>query len=97
FPKQRNYDLTNPSRPNTRDVRPIVTTRGAGCNGRGGAQTMHANADGQVAWSWSPDAGIKSVERFNGRRRLASPVLRRDREVSRNPLRRECRIVSADL
>jgi len=25
-------------------------------------QTMRAGADGQVAWSWSPDAGIKSIE-----------------------------------
>src|ERR1700744_1224123 len=32
---------------------------------------------------------------INGRRRLTSPVLRRESEVSRKPLRRECRIVSA--
>jgi hypothetical protein len=25
-------------------------------------KTKRAGADGQVAWSWSPDAGIKSVE-----------------------------------
>jgi hypothetical protein len=60
-------------------------------------EMMRANADGQVAWSWSPDAGIKPVDDFHGRRRLTSPVLRREREVSRKPLRRECRIVSACL
>jgi len=31
-----------------------------------GAQAMRAGADGQVAWSWSPDAGIKSVGDFTG-------------------------------
>jgi len=54
-------------------------------------------ADGQVVWSWSPDAGIKPVERFKRRRRLASPALRREHEVSRKPSCRECRIVSAHL
>jgi hypothetical protein len=38
-----------------------------------GAQAMRAGADGQVAWSWSPDAGIKPVEMIGGRRRLTSP------------------------
>jgi hypothetical protein len=32
-------------------------------------------------------------ERFHGRRRLASPALRREREVSRKPSCRECRTV----
>ncbi len=107
FPKFGTCALMHSPRPNTRDVRPIVTTRGAGCDGRKGAQTMRIEADGQVVWSWSPDAGIKLIEmRFrpcgrnaeiDRRRRLESPVLRREREVSRKPLRRECRIVSADL
>ena len=97
FPKERIYDLTKPPRPNTRDVRPIVTTRGAGCDGRGGVQTMCAKADGKGVWSWSPDAGIKSVDDFHGRRRLTSPVLRGERAISRKPLRRECRVISAYL
>jgi len=29
-------------------------------------EMMRAEADGQVAWSWSPDAGIKPVERLTG-------------------------------
>jgi hypothetical protein len=48
-----------------------------------GAQAMGIEVDGQVVWSWSPDAGIKSVNELHGRRRLATPVLRREREVSR--------------
>jgi hypothetical protein len=62
-----------------------------------GAQTMRVHADGEGVWSWSPDAGIKSVEMIDRRRRLASPVLRGERAISRKPSRRECRIVSADL
>jgi hypothetical protein len=34
FPKQRNYDLTKPSRPHEGPFA-IVTIRGAGCDGRG--------------------------------------------------------------
>src|SRR5262249_42644360 len=40
-----------------------------------------------------PDAGIEVIEMIDQRRRLTSPVLRREREVSRKPLRRECRNV----
>jgi|ERR1043166_5820508 hypothetical protein len=49
-------------------------------------EMMRADAYGQVAWSWSPDAGIKSVDDLHGRRRLTSPVLRREREVSRKAI-----------
>ena len=44
------------------------------------------------SWSWSPDAGINPRLKSPGGRRLTSPVLRREREVSRKPLRRECRM-----
>jgi hypothetical protein len=37
----------------------VVTKRGAGCDGRYGARDECAGADGEGAWSWSPDAGIK--------------------------------------
>jgi len=41
----------------------IVTKRGAGCDERPGrADERGAEADGEVVWSWSPDAGIKSCE-----------------------------------
>jgi hypothetical protein len=33
---------------------------GAGCDGRDGThETKRAEADGQVVWSWPPDAGVK--------------------------------------
>jgi hypothetical protein len=41
----------------------IVTKRGAGCDGRDGAETTSgAGTDGEVVWSWCPDAGIKSAD-----------------------------------
>jgi hypothetical protein len=71
------------------------------------AQDECVDAYGQVVWSWSPDAGIKSVAmRFrpcgrnaeiNGRRRLTSPVLRREREVSRKAIAQGVPDVSAYL
>ena len=33
---------------------------------RSGRQTSGVRADGQVVWSWSPDAGIKPVDEFTG-------------------------------
>ena len=48
---------------------PIVTEREAGCDGRIGVaraselslgmRTNDAEADGEVVWSWHPDAGAK--------------------------------------
>jgi hypothetical protein len=39
----------------------IVTKRGAGCDGRVGVQkTKRIEADGEIAWSRRPDAGVKS-------------------------------------
>ena len=32
--------------------------------------TNAAEADGEIAWSWSPDAGIELVDDFHGRRWL---------------------------
>jgi hypothetical protein len=69
------------------------------CGMRWTREVRQANAPrayGQAVWSWSPDAGIKSVEtRFrpcgrnaeiDRRRRLTSPVLRREHEVSRKAI-----------
>ena len=81
----------------------IVTKRGAGCDGRVGvAGRATLNADGEIAWSWRPDAGVKSC----GLAMSAFGPTRRDREateankpgtpgrsrISRKPLRRECRL-----
>jgi hypothetical protein len=49
-------------------------------------QDVRRIADGQVAWSWSPDAGINPWVNRPGGRRLTSPVLRREREVSRKTI-----------
>jgi hypothetical protein len=49
-------------------------------------QASETGAYGEVAWSWSPDAGIKPRVEHSGRRRLTSPVLRREREVSRKAI-----------
>ena len=61
-------------------------------------QDVRNAAYGQAVWFWLPDAGVKSADFRIGRRWwLTSPALRREREVSRKPLRRECRSVSAYL
>jgi hypothetical protein len=49
-----------PSRLAARGVR-VVTDVEVGCGGRGGgARRASSVADGEVAWSWRPDAGAKS-------------------------------------
>src|SRR5262249_37089841 len=50
FPKIGNGCISTPSRLDTRTFRPIVTRRGAGCDGRG-AQDECADACGQAVWS----------------------------------------------
>ena len=50
--------------------------RGAGCDGRGSVDTTgDVAADGEVVWSWRPDAGAKSVDRTadDGGKRARSP------------------------
>jgi hypothetical protein len=40
-----------------------VTTRGVGCGGRGACERRTQTlADGEVVWSWRPDAGAKFVK-----------------------------------
>jgi hypothetical protein len=57
------------------------------------SKTNEAKADGEVVWSWRPDAGVK----FRGTIREATvakePGYRGEHEVNRKPSRRECRIV----
>jgi hypothetical protein len=38
------------------------------------AQTNEAAADGEIVWSWRPDAGAKFVDTNHGRRWQQSPV-----------------------
>jgi hypothetical protein len=40
----------------------IVTSVGAGCDGRKGARDECAEADDEGVWSWRPLAGAKSAE-----------------------------------
>ena len=81
----------------------IVTTRGGpGCDGRFGVRRFltpdeNAKAYGEVVWSWRRDAGAK----FLGSKLLRGdgdnkPAHRGEHEISRNPLRRESRIASAE-
>jgi hypothetical protein len=58
-------DFLAPSRLGKRGVCAIVTKREAGCDGRGSvsvqvfARTTDPDADGEVVWSWHPDADAK--------------------------------------
>jgi len=61
--------------------------RGAGCGGRGGgARRARPAADGEVVWSWRPDAGVKVAEisADDGGKKARSPVGHRgEHEISR--------------
>ena len=53
--------------------------------------------DGEIAWSWRPDAGVKfSRTSFSGMTVARKPGHRGERGVNRNPSRRESRIASAE-
>src|SRR5262249_43824074 len=75
-------------------LRPIVTKRGAGCDGRGQCRlTSDVAADGEVVWSWRPDAGAKRVEHVftrDGDNKARSH--RGEHGISRKPPRREGRV-----
>ena len=76
--------------------------RGSRCGGRSsaGAQiartTNGAVADGEVVWSWRPDAGVKLRGGIRQATVAKKPGHRGELEVSRNPSRREGRSVSAE-
>jgi hypothetical protein len=81
------------SRLDKRGVRPIVTEREAGCDGR--------NSCARRAWPARtvkpcgpvpPTLGSSCAEQSAQRRRLESPVLRGERGAAVKPLRRECRM-----
>jgi hypothetical protein len=64
-----------------RDVRAIVTQRGAGCDGRLPRQALRAPDEsaasyGEVVWSWRRDPGAKLCGKSHaatGARKAASP------------------------
>jgi hypothetical protein len=62
----------------------IVTTREAGCGGRGCADRRAAHdADGEVVWSWRAHAGAKFAQDDARTTVAIKPVHRGEREVSR--------------
>src|ERR1700690_4385304 len=83
-----------------RDVRAVVTTRGAGMRWtRMARQTNVAEADGEVAWSRPPDAEVKlaMMLRITPATGARKPGPRGDRDISRKPSRRECWVVRLNL
>ena len=59
---------------------------------RGARQTSARSADGEVVWSWRPDAGVKSAGSIPPATVTTKPGHRGELEVSRKPLRRESRM-----
>src|SRR5207245_10103093 len=60
-------------------------------------ETNAGGADGEVVWSWRRDAGVKLLRsKLLGGDGDNKPAHRGEHEVSRNPLRRESRIASAE-
>jgi hypothetical protein len=58
-------------------------------------QTTALDADGKIVWSWRPDAGVKfSREAISAKVTGAKePGPRGERDISRKPLRGECRVI----
>ena len=54
--------------------------------------TNGAEADGEVVWSRHPDAGVKFAKAVSRMTVAKEPGRRGEREVSRKPLRGECRV-----
>src|SRR5689334_24911452 len=49
-------------------------------------KTSEPGADGEIAWSWRPDAGVNPRVKSPGGRWLKSPVHRGEREISRTTI-----------
>jgi hypothetical protein len=79
----------SPSRSHKRGASRSSRTLEAGCDGRGSRRricaTNDAIADGEIAWSWRPDAGAKLAERSadDGGKKARSPGRSR---ISRNTI-----------
>jgi len=50
-------------------------------------------ADGEVVWSWRLDAGVKFRGGIREMTETKKPELRGEHEISRKPLRGECRVI----
>ena len=105
FRFSENHDCIRASRVHQRDVSRSSRTWSAGCDGRVAAARRAArDADGEIAWSWRPDAGVKSRGMAMSALRARRAVIRaateankpgtpRRARISRKPLRRGCRSV----
>ena len=72
-------------------------TRGGMRWTRGWCETSIVGADGEIVWSWPPDAEVKLrgyEPRDDGGKKARSPGRSR---ISRNPSRRECRMIRLNL
>jgi hypothetical protein len=83
LPKTPNQPHIRSVPPHKRGVSRSSRTLGAGCNGRfGGARRAALNADGEVVWSWRPDAGAKSAEAIPPMTVAKEPGHRGEHEVT---------------
>ena len=84
FRKRKSVVWFAPSRAHQEGRIAIVTKRGAGCDGRGPRhKTKDAAADGEIAWSRRPDAGVKSCGRSPKATVAKKPGHRGERAISR--------------
>ena len=61
-------------------------------------KTNDASADGEVVWSWRPDAGVKLAEAIPPMTVAKEPGHRGEHENKLlKPSRRECRLMALDL
>jgi hypothetical protein len=108
IPSRKKIPL-NPSGKSAIPIRPIspdergvahVTKRVVGCGGRGACERRaQAPADGEVVWSWRPDAGAKfAKDALRVWRAMVArePVTKESSKQAVTPSRREGRIASAE-
>jgi hypothetical protein len=86
FPKVGSYDLKKPARLDTRDVRPIVSRREAGCDGRSRcADDVHRRVRSSRV-VLIPRRWDQTAQEIARRRGLESPVPRGEHGVSRKAI-----------
>jgi hypothetical protein len=79
-------------------LRPIVTNVGSGMRWtRRRARRAWLAADGEIVWSWRPDAGVKFCETFRRATVAKKPGTPGRARYKRKPSRRECRLLRLDL
>src|SRR5581483_9460222 len=79
FTKNGKCDWLRAARLVKRDVMAIVADVRRVAMDAKAARRLLSDAYGQAVWSWRPDAGVKLVDGFHGRRWLKSPAHRGER------------------